>query len=109
MTKKTKQVVMGLACSLIEHVIEQNGLDEFGKGFISRSRDLNVSWQASEVKKEDSAVLVKVKEQSGWILLEVGWGVTGDIGNTMLVDMFVKDLAKVFEEHSDAYRNLKLY
>jgi len=108
MAEKTISSVCGTLCSLVEHLIESDGLSKFGKGSISLYEDLNVGWHASSTAPRDSLATVQVADVSSWTILELGWGAAGRMGNTISVDMFVKDLSKMFAEQSSKYRGLRI-
>lgn len=108
MAEKTVSSVCGMLCSVVEHLVKTEGLTAFGKGSISLFEDLNVGWHASESPPREFLATVKVTDVPSWTILEVGWDVAGPMGNTMSVDMFVKDLSKMFQEQSSEYRSLRV-
>jgi len=105
---KSKFSVLGTACSIIELVIDREGMEAFGDGYMVLTKSFDVYWRASREGINNAAAVVRVKDLTYWTLLEFGWNASDPAANEIAVDMFVKELSTVFSEQSIPYSQLDL-
>lgn len=103
---KSKFSVLGVACSMVELVIERVGITAFGDGYIVLTKGFDVSWRESREGIHNAAAVVRVKDLTYWTLLEFGWNPSDPTANEIAVDMFVRELSTEFAEQSLSYSKL---